>query len=59
MTESSVGISAAAQLAPLIDYADLDGAVLLAQDTARGVGVDRGLLIFPDLPGCGIHDFKG
>ncbi len=59
MTESSVGISAAAQLAPLIDYADLDGAVLLAQDTARGVEVDRGALVFPDLPGCGIHEFKG
>lgn len=58
MTESSVGISAAAQLAPLIDYADLDGAVLLAEDTAQGVGVDRGTLVFPDLPGCGIHDFK-
>jgi len=58
MTESSVGISAAAQLVPLIDYADLDGAVLLAEDTASGVKVDRGFLTFPDLPGCGIHDFK-
>ena len=59
MTESSVGISAAAQLAPLIDYADLDGAVLLAEDTANGVKLDRGSLIYPDLPGCGIYDFKG
>lgn len=59
MTESSIGISAGSQLAPLIDYADLDGAVLLAEDTANGVKVDRGSLIFPDLPGCGIHGFKG
>tara|TARA_Y100000588_G_scaffold84389_1_gene89154 strand:- start:1055 stop:2074 length:1020 start_codon:yes stop_codon:yes gene_type:complete len=59
MTESSIGISAGSQLAPLIDYADLDGAVLLAEDTANGVKVDRGSLIYPDLPGCGIYDFKG
>src|SRR6185295_18209611 len=37
MTESSVGISAAAQLLPLVDYADLDGAVLLMEDVASGV----------------------
>lgn len=54
MTESSVGISAAAQLAPEIDYADLDGAVLLARDAARGVELDRGKLIYPETPGCGI-----
>ncbi|MCS7238235.1 MAG: dipeptide epimerase [Thermoguttaceae bacterium] len=54
MTESTIGISAAAQLLPLVDYADLDGAVLLAQDLAEGVHVDMGQVIFPDRGGCGI-----
>ncbi len=42
MVESSVGISGAAQLLPLLDYADLDGAVLLSQDAASGVSVHNG-----------------
>ena len=58
MVESSVGISAAAQLAPLLDYADLDGAVLLAQDAADGVQLRQGKLIFPDEPGLGIRALK-
>lgn len=55
MTESSVGISAAAQLLPFVDYADLDGALLLANDPAKGVtfGTD-GLPIFPDRSGTGV-----
>jgi L-alanine-DL-glutamate epimerase-like enolase superfamily enzyme len=53
MVESSVGISATAQLAPVLDYADMDGAVLLARDVARGVRVDRGRIIFPEENGCG------
>ena len=55
MTESSVGISAAAQLAPLLDYADLDGAVLLAQDAAEGVRVKNGAVKLLDAPGLGIQ----
>jgi len=58
MTESSVGISAAAQLAPLIDYADLDGAVLLAEDAADGVQLHQGQFAFPDEPGLGIRALK-
>jgi L-alanine-DL-glutamate epimerase-like enolase superfamily enzyme len=58
MTESSVGISAAAQLAPLLDYADLDGAVLLAKDAAEGVQLHQGKLTFPDEPGLGIQCLK-
>ena len=53
-TESSVGISAAAQLLPLLDYADLDGALLLADDTADGVRFDRGRACYPNVDGCGI-----
>ena len=58
MTESSVGISAAAQLTPLLDYADLDGAVLLAQDAADGVQLHKGQLTFPNEPGLGIRTLK-
>ena len=58
MAESSVGISAAAQLAPLLDYADLDGAVLLARDAADGVQLHKGRLTFPDEPGLGIRSLK-
>ena len=52
-TECSVGISAAAQLLPLTDYADLDGALLLAEDPAAGVMIDRGRVVFPQENGCG------
>ncbi|MEL6109630.1 MAG: dipeptide epimerase [Planctomycetota bacterium] len=55
MVESSVGISAAAQLLPLLDYADLDGAALLAVDAARGVTVDEGVAILPKTKGNGIE----
>ena len=54
-TQSVVGISAAAQLLPLLDYADLDGAVLLAEDVAEGVRIERGTAVFPDVPGCGVR----
>jgi len=54
MTESSVGISAVAQLLPLVDYADLDGALLLAEDCAAGVTLDRGRVLFPEANGCGV-----
>jgi L-alanine-DL-glutamate epimerase-like enolase superfamily enzyme len=54
MTESSVGISAIAQLLPLLDYVDMDGAVLLAEDIADGVRLDRGRCIYPDRPGSGV-----
>ncbi|RYD74744.1 MAG: dipeptide epimerase, partial [Verrucomicrobiaceae bacterium] len=53
MCESSVGISAIAQLLPLLDYADLDGALLLAEDIADGVQIDRGHVSFPNSPGTG------
>lgn len=53
MVETSVAISAAAQLLPLLDYADLDGAVLLKQDPATGVRVERGRFRLSKQPGCG------
>jgi L-alanine-DL-glutamate epimerase-like enolase superfamily enzyme len=54
MTESTVGISAIAQLLPLLDYVDMDGAVLLARDIATGVTVERGICRFPNVPGNGV-----
>ncbi|MCB0637570.1 MAG: dipeptide epimerase [Lewinella sp.] len=54
MTESSVGISAIAHLAPMLDYVDMDGALLLARDPARGVVIDeQARLHFADEPGTG------
>lgn len=55
MTESTVGISAIAQLLPLLDYVDMDGAALLAKDIATGVVVDRGRCLFPDVDGNGVR----
>lgn len=54
MVESSVGISGAAQLAPLLDYADLDGAVLLSKDPASGVSIDNGRIKIGDTFGSGV-----
>jgi L-alanine-DL-glutamate epimerase-like enolase superfamily enzyme len=53
MTESTVGISAIAQLLPLLDYVDMDGAALLAEDIATGVKVERGTAIYPAANGTG------
>jgi len=55
MTESTVGISAIAHLLPLLDYVDMDGALLLARDTATGVSIERGRVRFPDENGLGIR----
>ena len=55
MTESTVGISAIAQLLPLLDAVDMDGAVLLAEDIAEGVRVVGGRCHYPDRPGCGVE----
>lgn len=53
--ESSVAITAAAHLAPLADYADLDGNLLIANDPYDGVGVDdHGRLVLPARPGLGL-----
>jgi L-alanine-DL-glutamate epimerase-like enolase superfamily enzyme len=47
-------VTAAAHLSPLVDYADLDGNLLIANDPYVGVRVDRGKLILPDRPGLGL-----
>ncbi|NOZ40717.1 MAG: dipeptide epimerase [Planctomycetes bacterium] len=55
MTESTVGISAIAQLLPLLDYVDMDGAALLAQDIATGAIVERGVCRYPKGNGSGVE----
>ena len=54
MVETSVGIAAAAQLAPLADWIDLDGHLLLADDPFEGIGGDHGRITLNDRPGLGI-----
>lgn len=53
MIESSLGITAAAHLTPLVDYADLDGNLLIANDPYVGVTVEKGKLVLPSGPGIG------
>lgn len=59
MTESTVGISAIAQLLPMLDYVDMDGAALLAKDIAAGAEVIRGECRLPDAPGAGVRLLDG
>jgi L-alanine-DL-glutamate epimerase-like enolase superfamily enzyme len=54
MLESSVAITAAAHISPLVDYADLDGNLLLADDPFAGVRVSNSKLVLPDTPGLGV-----
>ena len=54
MTESSVGISAIAHLLPVLDYADMDGALLLRKDIASGVTIEKGKIIYPEINGTGV-----
>jgi L-Ala-D/L-Glu epimerase len=54
MTETSCAISAAAQLSPLVDWADLDGAVLIKNDCFDGATIVDGKITLPDRPGIGV-----
>lgn len=55
MTETSCAISAAAQLSPAVDWADLDGNLLISNDIYKGTAVLDGKLTLNDLPGIGIQ----
>jgi L-alanine-DL-glutamate epimerase-like enolase superfamily enzyme len=55
MIESSLAITAAVHLTPLVDYADLDGHLLIDNDPYEGVKVVNGKLVLPDTPGLGIQ----
>jgi L-alanine-DL-glutamate epimerase-like enolase superfamily enzyme len=54
MTESSVGISAIAHLLPLLDYVDMDGALLLSEDIANGVIIKNGVVSYSKQKGIGV-----
>jgi L-alanine-DL-glutamate epimerase-like enolase superfamily enzyme len=54
MVSSSCSVTAAAHLSPLVDYADLDGNLLVANDPWRGVQVEKGKLLLPGGPGLGL-----
>lgn len=59
MTETSVAISAAAQLAPKMEWADLDGNVLIANDCFDGMKLDNGRITLDDKPGLGLTKKPG
>ena len=54
MTETSCACSAAAQFSPAVDFADLDGNLLIANDRFKGMEVVKGKITLPDLPGIGV-----
>jgi L-alanine-DL-glutamate epimerase-like enolase superfamily enzyme len=54
MTETSCATSAAAQLSPAVDFADLDGNLLISNDRFRGMEVVKGRITLPDRPGIGV-----
>jgi L-alanine-DL-glutamate epimerase-like enolase superfamily enzyme len=58
MIESSLAITAAAHLTPLVDYADLDGHLLIDNDPYEGVKVVNGRLVLPDAPGLGVRKIQ-
>ena len=59
MTETSCGISAASHLSPMVDWADLDGALLISNDVYDGTKVVDGKVTLLDRPGIGVKKLKG
>lgn len=55
MTETSCAVTAAAQLSPLVDWADLDGNLLIANDIFDGIKIIDGKVTIPDRPGIGVE----
>ena len=58
MTETSCAVTAAANLSPLVDFADLDGNLLIANDRFKGMTVENGKITLHDIPGIGIELLK-
>jgi L-Ala-D/L-Glu epimerase len=56
MTETSCAVSAAAQFSPAVDYADLDGNLLIDNDCFDGAVISEGKIILPDKPGIGLTE---
>jgi L-alanine-DL-glutamate epimerase-like enolase superfamily enzyme len=58
MTETSCAISAASQLSPLVDYADLDGNLLIRNDIFEGTKIINGKITLNDSPGIGVKKIE-
>ncbi len=58
MTETSCAVTAAANLSPIVDFADLDGNLLIANDRFSGMTVENGKITLHDIPGIGIKPLK-
>ena len=58
MTETSCAVSAAAQLSPAVDFADLDGNLLITNDLYKGMEVVNGKITLSDLPGIGVQKLQ-
>ena len=56
MIESSLAITAASQISPSVEYADLDGNLLISNDPFKGVSVINGKLVIPKKPGLGLEE---
>jgi L-alanine-DL-glutamate epimerase-like enolase superfamily enzyme len=56
MVESAIAATAAAHISPLVDWADIDGPLLIAHDPFTGVSYDQGKLVLPDAPGLGVRE---
>lgn len=54
MTETSCAVTAAAQLSPMVDWADLDGNLLISNDKFDGIKIVNGKVTIPDRPGIGV-----
>ena len=55
MNESSIGTAAIAQLAPMLDYVDMDGTLLQTEKNGKGVSFDFGKYIYNGKPGLGVE----
>jgi len=58
MTETSCAVTAAAQLSPLADWADLDGNLLINNDPFEGLTIENGKVKIPELPGIGVRKLR-
>jgi L-alanine-DL-glutamate epimerase-like enolase superfamily enzyme len=54
MVETSLAVTAAAHLSPLVDYADLDGPLMISNDPFDGMRYDKARLVLPERPGLGV-----
>jgi L-Ala-D/L-Glu epimerase len=59
MVESQISATAAAQISPLVDWADIDGPFLTKEDPFAGISYDRGKIVLPDGPGLGVREKAG